>query len=163
MAAVSQKELPVAEALIKTTGGVGRWFAREAAYRAFGGRDVTASRMTEQEKAALLEAVTFVQAAYADGGTPVAVVVDGRPVEFSFLPLTQYSGADLVEYGSYSELLESYYAAKDKAERLRQKSRRFGKDRAQSARACRAQSRRPAGRNRRRVRPRRNCAFTASF
>ena len=32
------------------------------------------------------------------------------PVEFSFLPLTQYSGADLVEYGSYSELLESYYA-----------------------------------------------------
>lgn len=69
VAAVSQKELPVAEALIKTTGGVGRWFAREAAYRAFGGRDVTASRMTEQEKAALLEAVAFVQAAYADGGT----------------------------------------------------------------------------------------------
>ena len=100
---------------------------REAAYRAFGGRDVTASRMTEQEKAALLEAVTFVQAAYADGGTPVAVVVDGRPVEFSFLPLTQYSGADLVEYGSYSELLESYYAAKDKAERLRQKSRDLAK------------------------------------
>ena len=83
--------------------------------------------MTEQEKAALLEAVAFVQAAYADGGTPVAVVVDGRPVEFSFLPLTQYSGADLVEYGSYSELLESYYAAKDKAERLRQKSRDLAK------------------------------------
>ena len=77
--------------------------------------------------AALLEAVAFVQAAYADGGTPVAVVVDGRPVEFSFLPLTQYSGADLVEYGSYSELLESYYAAKDKAERLRQKSRDLAK------------------------------------
>lgn len=121
------KELPVAEALIKTTGGVGPVVCREAAYRAFGGRDVTASRMTEQEKAALLEAVTFVQAAYADGGTPVAVVVDGRPVEFSFLPLTQYSGADLVEYGSYSELLESYYAAKDKAERLRQKSRDLAK------------------------------------
>lgn len=77
VAAVSQKELPVAEALIKTTGGVGPVVCREAAYRAFGGRDVTASRMTEQEKAALLEAVTFVQAAYADGGTPVAVVVDG--------------------------------------------------------------------------------------
>ena len=127
VAAVSQKELPVAEALIKTTGGVGPVVCREAAYRAFGGRDVTASRMTEQEKAALLEAVTFVQAAYADGGTPVAVVVDGRPVEFSFLPLTQYSGAELVEYGSYSELLESYYAAKDKAERLRQKSRDLAK------------------------------------
>ena len=127
VAAVSQKELPVAEALIKTTGGVGPVVCREAAYRAFGGRDVTASRMTEQEKAALLEAVAFVQAAYADGGTPVAVVVDGRPVEFSFLPLTQYSGADLVEYGSYSELLESYYAAKDKAERLRQKSRELYK------------------------------------
>ena len=50
VAAVSQKELPVAEALIKTTGGVGPVVCREAAYRAFGGRDVTASRMTEQEK-----------------------------------------------------------------------------------------------------------------
>ena len=57
VAAVSQKELPVAEALIKTTGGVGPVVCREAAYRAFGGRDVIASRMTEQEKAALLEAV----------------------------------------------------------------------------------------------------------
>ena len=32
-----------------------------------------------------------------------------------------------MEYGSYSELLESYYAAKDKAERLRQKSRDLAK------------------------------------
>ena len=45
VAAVSQKELPVAEALIKTTGGVGPVVCREAAYRAFGGRDVTASRL----------------------------------------------------------------------------------------------------------------------
>lgn len=124
VAAVSQKDLPVADALIKTTGGVGPVVCREAAYRAFGANEVTACRMTEREKAALLDAVTAVQDAYAAGGTPVAVVADGRPVEFSFLPLTQYAGgAQLVEYASYSQLLEGYYAAKDKAERLRQKSR----------------------------------------
>ena len=38
------RDRPVAEALIKTTGGVGPVVGREAAYRAFGGRDVTASR-----------------------------------------------------------------------------------------------------------------------
>ena len=117
---------------------------REAAYRAFGGRDVTASRMTEQEKAALLEAVAFVQAAYADGGTPVAVVVDGRPVEFSFLPLTQYSGADLVEYGSYSNCWRATTQPRTSGAPAPEEPR-FGKDRAQSARACRAQSRRPPG------------------
>ena len=36
VAAVTQKELPVAQALIKVTGGVGPVVCREAAYRAFG-------------------------------------------------------------------------------------------------------------------------------
>lgn len=125
LAAVREKDLPVAEALIKTTGGVGPVVCREAAFRAFGGRDAAADQMTDAEAAALRRVLEEMRAIYADGGAPTAVTAqDGRPIEFSFLPLTQYAGgAGQTRYASYSELLEGYYAAKDKAERLRQKSR----------------------------------------
>ncbi len=125
LAAVRQKDLPVSEALIKTTGGVGPVVCREAALRAFGGQDVPADCMTDTDAAALRAAIGEIRRLYAGGGTPTAVAApDGRPIEFSFLPLTQYAGgAQQTVYGSWSELLEGYYATKDKAERLRQKSR----------------------------------------
>ncbi len=125
LAAVRGKDLPVADALIKTTGGVGPVVCREAAYRAFGGCDTAADRMTDTDAAALRAAIGAIRSVYARGGTPTAVTApDGRPIEFSFLPLTQYAGgAEEMPFASYSELLEGYYAAKDKAERLRQKSR----------------------------------------
>ena len=51
-----------------------------------------------------------------------------KPVEFSFFVPQQYgSAAILTRYPSYSEMLEDYYATKDRAERLRQKSRELYK------------------------------------
>ena len=51
-----------------------------------------------------------------------------KPVEFSWFTPRQYGeGAVLTAYASYSELLEDYYATKDRAERLRQKSRELYK------------------------------------
>lgn len=125
LAAVRRRDLPVPEALVKTTGGVGPVVCREAALRALGGREVSACRMTEEDAAALRAVIEEIRSIHANGGTPAAVAAqDGRPIEFSFLPLTQYAGgAEETVYNSYSELLEGYYAAKDKAERLRQKSR----------------------------------------
>ena len=128
-AALAAKQMPVAEALIKTTSGVGPVVCREAAFRAFGAREVLADEMTAADKNALISAIEMVQEYYAKGGEPTAVVsAEGRPIEFSFLPLTQYlGGANLVPYQGFSLLLEGYYATKDKAERLRQKSRDLAK------------------------------------
>ena len=128
-AALAAKQMPVAEALIKTTSGVGPVVCREAAFRAFGAREVLADEMTAADKNALVSAIEMVQEYYAKGGEPTAVVsAEGRPIEFSFLPLTQYlGGANLVPYQGFSLLLEGYYATKDKAERLRQKSRDLAK------------------------------------
>ena len=51
-----------------------------------------------------------------------------KPVEFSFFIPQQYgSAAILTQYPTYSELLEDYYATKDRAERLKQKSRELYK------------------------------------
>ena len=101
VAAACEKELPVAQALGKTVAGVGPVVVREAEH--------------------------------ANGGTPTAVRLpqpDGvaKPVEFSFFVPQQYgSAALLTQYPAYSELLEDYYATKDRAERLRQKSRELYK------------------------------------
>ena len=72
------------------------------------------------------------RAEHARGGTPTAVRLpqpDGapKPVEFSFTPLTQYGGGRLQFYDNFSEMLEAYYCRKDRAERLRQKSRELYK------------------------------------
>ena len=86
-----------------------------------------------------------------------------KPVEFSFFVPQQYgSAAILTRYPSYSEMLEDYYATKDRAERLRQKSRELYKavhnmyDRAVRKQAARkeelSQSAKPT-----------RCACTASF
>lgn len=129
VASIAEKQMPVGAALSKMTGGVGPVVCREVAYRAFGAREVLADEMTAADKQALKNAIAEVRAIYARGGEPTAVVApDGRPTEFSFLPLTQYGDAmQQVRYETYSLLLEGYYATKDKAERLQQKSKDLAK------------------------------------
>ncbi|MEG2930663.1 MAG: NFACT family protein, partial [Ruthenibacterium sp.] len=129
LAAIAAKQTPVGEALMKATAGVGPAVCREAAFRAFGGREVLADAMTDAEKTALTKSIEEVRAIHAAGGQPTAVLApDGRPTEFSFLPLTQYGDAmTLVPYEDFSQLLEGYYAVKDKAERLHQKSKDLAK------------------------------------
>lgn len=131
--AAAQKTLPVADALMKVAGGIGPVVCREIAFRTFAGEDVQADAMTAAQRAALAESIALVQQIYAQAPQPTTVFApDGRPVEFSFLPLTQYqpetSGMRLTSAEGFSALLEGYYAAKDKAERLRQKGRDLAKN-----------------------------------
>ncbi len=125
----AQKDMPVADALMKATGGCGPAVCREVAFRAFGTEEVYAAAMTEAQRTALAARLEELQTVWRANGTPTAVVsVEGRPVEFSFVPLHQYGDTCLlVPYESCSALLEGYYAAKDKAERLRQRSKDLAK------------------------------------
>ena len=125
----AQMDMPVADALMKVTGGCGPALCREAAFRAFGTEDVYAAAMTDAQHTALTAQLEELQAAWRAGGAPTAVVnAGGRPIEFSFVPLRQYEGTcSLVPYESCSSLLEGYYAARDKAERLRQRSKDLAK------------------------------------
>lgn len=127
VAAVCEKPLPPAQALLKSCSGIGPVVCREAAWRALGGTEsaALANELTSVQRAALADAIEAIRADYESGGRAVAVHgPDGAPVEFSFTPLTQYgAGYTLTEYPGFSELLEGYYSSKDRAERLRQKSR----------------------------------------
>ena len=129
LAGIAQMDVPVADALMKTTGGVGPVVCREAAYRALGEAHVQANELSHEQKAALAKAIEDIKADYQNGGTPTMVVhADKGPVEFSFTQLTQYGDAYLRRKEGFSQLLEDYYAAKDKAERLRQKSKELHKN-----------------------------------
>ncbi len=133
VAAACQKDLPVAAALGKTVSGVGPIVMREAVCRALGETPALACDLKEEERAALTAALHELKREHAAGGTPTAVRLpqaDGapKPVEFSFFVPRQYGAqALLTQYATYSELLEDYYATKDRAERLRQKSRELYK------------------------------------
>lgn len=133
VAAACRKELPVAAALGKCVAGVGPVVLREAACRALGETAALACDLTPDEQNRLAAALEGLRAEHAAGGRPTAVRLpqpDGapKPVEFSwFLPKQYGAEAVLTEYPTYSELLEDYYATKDRAERLRQKSRELYK------------------------------------
>ncbi len=127
--AACEKDLPVADALCRTVAGVGPVVSREAAWRAFGETTRLANELTEEEKLRLVAAVEEIKEEYDNGGTPTSVKApDGRPVEFTFFKPTQY-GADfqITVWPGFSELLEGYYAEKDRAERLRTKSKELHK------------------------------------
>ena len=52
---------------------------------------------------------------------PTAVYLDSKPAEYSFLPLTQYTGAELRTLDSVGELLEKYFEERDREIRTRQR------------------------------------------
>ena len=129
VAAACEKELLPADALSRTATGVGPVVCREAAWRACGGAECPACELDAAGRAALAAAIAEIRAEYAAGGTPVSISgPDGRPVEFTFLRVQQYGpGCTLTEWPTYSALLEGYYAEKDRAERLRSRSRELHK------------------------------------
>ncbi len=129
VAAACEKQLPVADALGRTVAGVGPVVSREAAWRAFGETTLLASELDEAGKRALAEAIDSIKAEYDAGGHPVSVLTaEGKPVEFTFFRPQQYGPSFVVrEWPSFSALLEGYYSEKDRAERLRTKSKELHK------------------------------------
>ena len=53
---------------------------------------------------------------------PHLVMLEGKPVEYSFVPLTQYGGAELIKYDSAGALLDAYYGERDRAQKVKQRA-----------------------------------------
>lgn len=54
--------------------------------------------------------------------TPTVLIRDGRPVDFTFIPITQYgSETTLKGYETFGTLMDDFYAVREQAERARQK------------------------------------------
>ncbi|MEA4953890.1 MAG: NFACT RNA binding domain-containing protein [Pseudoflavonifractor sp.] len=56
------------------------------------------------------------------GGKPVMLLREGKPADFSFLPILQYGpGTELREYPSFGVLLDDFYETRERQERTKQR------------------------------------------
>lgn len=53
---------------------------------------------------------------------PSLVYSDSSPVEYSFLPLTQYTGKEIRPFASVGAMLDAYFSQKDREQRTRQRA-----------------------------------------
>ena len=74
--------------------------------------------------------------------TPTMLLREGRPVDFSFLPILQYGpGTELKEYPTFGRMLDEFYETREKQERAKQR----GEDLLRSVRSARERTARKLG------------------
>ena len=119
------RAIPLSKALMETIQGVSPILCREISFYAARGLDPLAQDMEKEEEDRLCFKLNQVaDILRGNKGTPTMVIGgDGKPKDFSFLPITQYGHTLLTrEYENYSALLDSFYSERDRIERMRQRS-----------------------------------------
>jgi len=113
---------PLSAAILANAVGVAPVVCREIAYRV-SSADAYADTLEPGGAMALAREIDAVKHIAENGPRRLNIVYDAdKPVEFSFLLLTQYQGLRAVEYESLSGLLDSYYAERSRAELLKGRS-----------------------------------------
>ena len=116
---------PLSKALLGVSQGLSPLICREMAHYATRGADTPVSALTAEQQERLLAYANRLKTIVdtGEGAVPYLLLRDGAPLDFSFLPITQY-GLSAVghEVDSFSQLLDSFYADKDEAERMKQRS-----------------------------------------
>ena len=103
--------------------GVAPLMARELVFRAAGETDRRIFAMDKaQEDALWRELSWFSETIKENRFTPVMLKKEGRPSDFSPVPITQYGGFVTCEaYDSFSELLDAFYETRERLDRVRQR------------------------------------------
>lgn len=123
LTAVTSKAMPVFKSLYMSFTGVSPVIAHEICYRADVDSDKPAGALDSSETERLLQAFSAMTRAVREGCfSPQIVYENGVPKEYAALPLTSWPDSQRKSYDSISALLHDYYAEKDAAARIRQKS-----------------------------------------
>jgi len=111
-------EEPVDRWLVEHLVGVSPLVARELAHRSAGETDVRFGAMSEVQRAALVcEGKTLADILKYRMFTPTILLRDGRPVDFTYLPITQYGAETAVETReTFSALLDEFYGLRERQE-----------------------------------------------
>lgn len=124
IAHLSKKETKLSGALLSVMEGMSPVLCREIAYRS-GGGDTAANELTAQQTEKLrFELDVLKNTVQSATVSPTAVAdADGKLLDFSFIPITQYgSAAQYTSYESLSELLESFYYERERFVRTKSKA-----------------------------------------
>jgi predicted ribosome quality control (RQC) complex YloA/Tae2 family protein len=119
------KNEPFHKAMLNAMQGISPVVCREMEHLAGRGGDLVTKSLTDEA----CTRVRFFLGRLADtvraiSGKPYLVTDrQGKPLEFSFINITQYGGAAVVKCcESFSELLDEFYGERDRIERMRVKS-----------------------------------------
>ena len=101
--------------LLEQFNGLSPLIARELAFQGEGTEEGLAERFCQ-----LMDRVR------AGEFTPTVLVRDGRPIDFTFMPVLQYGpGVELKRYPTFSQLLDDFYEQKEAQERVKQRGQDF--------------------------------------
>lgn len=111
MALAADRTVPADKWLLNSFSGLSPLICRELSCRCGGDYALLPLQMD-----ALEETVR------AGDFTPTLLLRDGKPLDYSFMPIKQY-GEQVTEesYGNFSELLDAFYTRRDKAEQQRRR------------------------------------------
>ncbi len=104
-----------------TWSGIATQIAHELVYRASGGIDVPIEKIdAERFYTVFLE---WQQLLITENYTPTAVIdKSGKPIDYSYMNISYLGDEGVVHYGSLRELFDSYFAEKDRLERIHQRA-----------------------------------------
>lgn len=117
-----ESEMPLNKALLRSIQGVSPIICREIEHKVMeGATNLVEGVLYDKLVSELLK---LKETAENCSGIPCIVYrEDGKPMDFSFMPVTQYGDFAKVEsFDSFSELLDNFYDARDSKERMRVKS-----------------------------------------
>ena len=103
--------------------GISPLVARELVFRAAGDTDCRIFQLTkDQEDRLWQETARLLARIQQEDFVPYALKQEGRPMEFSYLPITQYGpAAEGTVWPSFSALMDDFYAQREHQDRIRQK------------------------------------------
>ena len=115
--------------LLDTFGGLSPLVCRELSFELLGSVDVLLGALDASARDALAAALSERFAQYRSGAfTPVLLLQDGAPKDFSCIPIRQYEGyREERSAPSFSKLLDGFYSERDRTERMRQKTQALRK------------------------------------
>ena len=114
------KDRPCDKAIVAAFSGVAPVVAREIVYRATGHTDTPVKYCfcedIEREFFSVTERIKN------EDYAPCVILEGEKPVEYSFLPLTQYSGLEARAIASAGEALDAYFGTRDNIQRIHQRA-----------------------------------------
>lgn len=120
---VCGKPLPIFKALYTSLTGFSPAMANEVCHQALFSPTDSMQSLSEDLKLHLYHTFARIMEDVRENRfTPAILFHDDEPVEFYVLPVTVSTQTSLQEFSSVSELLETYYSARDVHARIRQKS-----------------------------------------
>lgn len=116
-------EIQLDRFLLDAYFGISPLLARELSFRACGETDGRLCNLDEAGRSRFQTAFfAFVNCVKENRFTPIILKREGVPFEFSALPVYQYGlAAETETFESFSTLLDSFYEAKERQERVRQR------------------------------------------